>query len=242
MNRNLLHIILVILGIFSCKDEDQSINNDTSLATLVAQNKVKIDNVIACASGSADKNTITAYVYPRSEATDIRYFETNTVQDDKNKYQNYEEVSIVPTNFFNGYLKKFTRTINQEKWVIITFFENDSLHLSNPIRLKHLSKPTEFTDQVTVDNEMRAMPRFGWNDGIYKDNTIYFQVLSDQSGDFLSGTYTFETQFQYYKLDNVVLNITRETPPDLQPETLYNFTLMGVSEDNWVFVYIIVSI
>ena len=40
--------------------------------------------------------------------------------------------------------------------------------------------------------------------------------------------------FQYYKLDNVVLNVTRETPPALQLGMNYGFTLMGVSEDNWV--------
>jgi len=54
----------------------------------------------------------------------------------------------------------------------------------------------------------------------------------------LSGTYTFEQHFSYYVLDNVVLNITEETPPVLETATPYNFTLMGVSEDNWVNLFI----
>jgi len=148
-----------------------------SLAAQVRINAVEIDNVIACASSSnTDQNTIVAYVYPRSGATDIRYYETSGIDVDKSDYQEYRRIDIEPSDIFNGYLKKFTRFTTQEKWVIITFFENDTLHISNPIRLKHQSKPT----------------------------------------------------------DNVVLNITRETPPQLDPEQSYQFTLMGVSEDNWV--------
>ena len=73
------------------------------------------------------------------------------------------------------------------------------------------------------------------------DNAIYFQVISDTNDDFLSGTYTFEKSFQYYVLDNVVLNITRETPPQLATTQPYNFTLMGVREDNWVNLFIATS-
>ena len=51
---------------------------------------------------------------------------------------------------------------------------------------------------------------------------------------FLSGTYTFDTHFQYYNLDNVVLNITEGTPPNLTKGVQYKFTVMDVSEDNWV--------
>jgi hypothetical protein len=72
-------------------------------------------------------------------------------------------------------------------------------------------------------------------------DAIYFQVVSDDSDDLLSGTYTFETQFKYYDLDNVVLNVTRETPPDLIPDQTYGFTLMGVSENNWVNTFAQIS-
>ena len=34
----------------------------------------------------------------------------------------------------------------------------------------------------------------------------------------------------------MVLNITEETPPSLLSQEDYYFTLMGVSEDNWVNV------
>jgi len=36
----------------------------------------------------------------------------------------------------------------------------------------------------------------------------------------------------------VVLNVTRETPPDLILDQSYGFTLMGVSDDNWVNTFV----
>ena len=45
---------------------------------------------------------------------------------------------------------------------------------------------------------------------------------------------TYENQFQYYDTSNVVLNITEENPLELTIDNSYKFTLMDVSEDNWV--------
>lgn len=234
--------IFIAFLLVACGDNDNAetvILDTTNLADLVAQNDIEIDNVIACASGSKiNENDVIAYVYPRPGVTDIRYYETSEVDVDKNEYQNYTRVDIASTDFFNGYLQQFTRTTTVENWVIITFFEDGKLQLSNPIRLKHKTRPTEFTDEVTVNNDVEVMPLFSWDDGVFDDNAIYFQVISDTNNDFLSGTYTFEKSFQYYILDNVVLNITREIPPQLDVTQPYNFTLMGVSEDNWVNLFI----
>jgi len=224
---------------YGCSSDEGVSEEDTSLASLVSLNEIEIDNVIACASGSkTNENDIIAYVYPRPGVTDIRYYETSSVDEDKNEYENYTRIDVELMDFFNGYLKKMTRTTTDEKWVIITFFEDGKLQLSNPIRLKHKTKPTEFTNSVEVNNEEEAMPLFSWNDGVFDDNKIYFQIISDTTNELLSGTYTFEKTFQYYVLDNVVLNITRETPPVLDRSQEYNFTLMGVSEDNWVNLFI----
>ena len=57
------------------------------------------------------------------------------------------EVSAPLSNIFNGYLKKFEIGATEEKWVIVAFDEGGKIHLSNPIRLKHLSKPTEYLPQ-----------------------------------------------------------------------------------------------
>lgn len=231
--RNIFAYTTCIFLWYSCQ-KDETLVEDT-LAELTSAIPFKVDNVIACASTSdTDTNTIFAYFYPRPGASDFRYYETASIEDDKNDYTKYRQIDIVPTDLFNGYLKKFSRTLSQEKWVIITFLENEELHLSNPIRLKQNTKPTEFTDLLEIELATMGMPVFTWKDGIYQHNKIYFQIISDMENDLLSGTYTFDTTFQYYTLENVVLNITRDIPPVLQASQEYKFTLMGVSEDNWV--------
>ncbi len=237
--RNIKYILIALLGVACSRDggddlDDVAVIN--TLSDLVALNDIQIDNVIACASGSENPEEVIAYVYPRPGATDLRYFETVNVTVDKNDYSEYFEVSLPIEDFFNGYIKTFTRQTVEEKWVIISFFESGILHLSNPIRLRHKTQNTQFTDQITIEEPKMGMPLFNWNNLADNKNAIYFQVVSDATDELLSGTYTFEEQFQYYILDNVVLNITLETPPILIPETTYGFTLMGVSEDNWVNV------
>ncbi|MCF6223082.1 MAG: hypothetical protein L3J34_05070 [Flavobacteriaceae bacterium] len=106
--------------------------------------------------------------------------------------------------------------------------------MSNPIRIKHVLKPTVWTEDVSIDHTQTGMPIFNWINNEFGDNAIYFQVVSDSQNSLLSGTYTNENQFQYYNTSNVVLNITTQTPPELIIGTSYNFTLMDVSEDNWV--------
>ena len=67
------------------------------------------------------------------------------------------------------------------------------------------------------------------------DNIIYFEVVADSLGNLVSGTYTYDKHWKFYDLSNVVLNIHDVTPPpELTPNAKYKFTLMGVSEDNWV--------
>ena len=122
----------------------------------------------------------------------------------------------------------------RESWSVVTYEANGILYISNPIKLKHQTKPTEWNSEVIIDKTSTAMPNFIWEDGQVKENAIYFQVLRNAANDLLSGTYTYDKFFQFYKLDNVVLNITREAPEGLELNKEYGFTMMGVSEDNWV--------
>jgi len=73
--------------------------------------------------------------------------------------------------------------------------------------IKNNTKPTEWSESVTIDLEDSLMPKFIWEDGIIPENVIYFEVISNEENDFISGTYTFDTLFQFYKLDNVVLKV-----------------------------------
>ncbi len=217
---------------------EDAIEENISLQAVIENEEVVIDNVIACAASNEDPSVVSVFVYPRDGATNIRYFETEDTATDKNNFSAYSLVEPPVLDVFNGYLLKFEVRPSQEKWVIVSFEEEGKVHLSNPIRLKQQSKPTEYLPQnVMVNTEMVSMPLFNWQDGSFDDTKIYFHVVSDVRNNLLSGTYTFEKQFQYYKLDNVVLNITEEAPPILQEDVAYNFTLLAVSEDNWVNLF-----
>lgn len=229
-----LVIALLILG--SCSTDAENILAPTLDSTL-ASKEVVVDNVIACAASNADDDLISVFFYPRPGTTNFRYFETEDVSFDKNDFENYIPVEFPIRDVFNGFLKKFEVPTINEKWVIVAFDEGEKTHLSNPIRLKQNSKPTEYiTQNVSVDASTN-MPNFMWEDGRYNDTKIYFHVVSNTTNNLLSGTYTFERNFQYYNLDNVVLNVTQKTPPTLNSGTSYNFTLLGVSEDNWVNLF-----
>lgn len=228
--------LIILALLFSCGNDDEAtpVRALVDLDVLVAENTVARDSVIACASGSENPDEYIVYAYPRPGVEDIRYFETDSIGVDPNDFSNYSQVDITEEDLFNGYLIQFTRQTVEEKWVIISFFENDILNLSTPIRLKHQTQNTIFTEEVSIDQAQLGNPLFDWNSITHSEDIIYFQVISDANNDLLSGTYTFEPQFRYYELDNVVLNITRETPPNLIINDDYQFTLMGVSIDNWV--------
>ncbi|WP_397445233.1 hypothetical protein [Polaribacter sp. R77954] len=192
-------------------------------------------NVIACAA-SADGNTKLTYVfyYPEEGATDIRYYEANSVNVDENDLSNYRKYIASPEDVFGGKLQRFSRSSENESWSIITYVLEGKLHISNPIRLKNATNATIWQETVTIDNSESLHPIFTWSNFGRTDNDIYFQVISDKDDVFISGTYTNDAYFKYYDTSNVVLNINTETPSDLVLEDTYNFTLMAVSEDNWV--------
>ena len=228
------YLPVLLLLLYSCGENDDSTRQIVSLDVVVPQNVIAQDSVIACASGSQNADEFITYLYPRPGVTDIRYFETETDNVDENEYANYQQIDLEKEDVFNGYMNKFTRQSVEEKWVIITFMENGILNLSQPIHIQHLTANTLFTDQITIDQSVQGSPLFDWTPLVNAKDVIYFQVVSDTTDELLSGTYTFESQFRYYDLNNVVLNVTRETPPALISDQSYGFTLMGVSDDNWV--------
>ncbi len=228
----LFKYISIFLVLASCTNNDEI--NDNSLSTYILNNTIEIGAVIACAASDEITNDVLVFYYPEIGASNIRLYETIDTETDKNEFSNYFKTETEPLPFFNGYLGKIIRTTSTEKWVIITFELNNEIKMSNPIRTKQITKPTIWTENVTINQNEVGMPIFNWINNEFGDNAIYFQVVSDSQNSLLSGTYTNENQFQYYNTSNVVLNITTQTPPELIIGNSYNFTLMDVSEDNWV--------
>lgn len=225
-------LILYFLLIGCSTDKEETAN---TLQSAIGNMETVLDNVIACAASNENDGLVSVFLYPRNGVSNIQYYETASADVDKNDFSVYNLGNAPLFDVFNGYLLRFEVEVLAEKWVIVSFNENGKIHLSNPIRLKQIAKPTEYLPQnISVDKTEVTIPVFSWQDGTYDDTKIYFQVVSDAENNFLSGTYTFEKTFAYYQLDNVVLNITRDDPPELQTNTIYSFTLLSVSEDNWV--------
>ncbi len=192
-------------------------------------------NVIACsASAKEDSNLVYTFFYPRTSNYDFKYFVTDSVPNDEKDLSLYKPENLVLENVFQGYLKRFVHPNPNAKWSIVTFLNSQTYSQSNPIQFKHLGKATEWTDQVQMDLSDKLKPKFSWDDGRIKENAIYFQVISDDEGNLLSGTYTTDKHFTYQDSSNVVFDINRTWPSDLIAGEDYNFTLMAVSLDNWV--------
>jgi hypothetical protein len=222
-----------LMTVVSCSN-NENVRNDDNLLSYLESKTFETGAVIACAASDEDTNDVLVFYYPEESATDIRLYESIDVEIDPNEFSNYRIVNEASTPFFNGYLGKFTRNLISEKWTIVTYEFNNSIKVSNPIRLKQSSKPSVWSEDVIIDQSLAAMPKFTWMNNAFGDNAIYFQVISDTQDNLLSGTYTYENKFQYYNTSNVVLNVTTQTPPDLITGNFYKFTLMDVSIDNWV--------
>lgn len=239
--------VLAVFSIVACKKEKTEPQPTPSkgLQLYVDQNAgLEKDDLIACAGGTTTsflgdtQNPISVFFYPEAGATDFRYFETNSIDVSNSDYNNYEEKSYNLTSLFNGTMRKFDHPVlSDERWGIVTFKTNGKLHICNPIRLKASVAPTADISSIVQVTENGTTPHFDWTAENEPNNVIYFSIVSDQAQNLLSGTYTYDKFWTFYDLSNVVLNVTPTANPTLQSSTTYDYTLMGVSEDNWVHTF-----
>lgn len=238
MNFKTFFCLVVVSLFFIACSEDTEVTVPRNLQEYIDTiSNEEFGEIIACAA-SANANTNLAYIfyYPEEGASNIRYYEADSLNVDPNVLANYRRQSLEIEDVFGGKLQRFTRSGAEENWCLVTYILDGKLHKSNPIRLKNTSKSTVWTDQVTIDYTTSLAPKFTWTDNAVGDNDIYFQVISEtEDNNFLSGTYTKDNFFQYYDLANVVLDINEEEiPPTLEMDNEYKFTMMDVSADNWV--------
>ena len=242
MIRTLFLCTMALVIFASCSKEETPILTDdlTLQKYLDINNDLEIDELIACAGGKPDgflgqaQSPSSVFFLPIEGAFDFHYFESTQV-DDPNNLSLYKTKTLEHIPVFNGFLRRFLNTqFEGERMGIVTFRTPGKLHMCNPIRQKNNVKPTEINESLLVLEENGLNPKFIWQDGTIEENAIYFQVISDENNNLISGTYTFEKDFTFYDLDNVVLNVTPTENPTLESGKNYKFTLMGVSLDNWV--------
>lgn len=231
-------LVLFLIPLFFACSEDNDVTTPRNLEEYMATfSNQDFGNVIACAA-SANGSTSLSYIfyYPETGATDIRYYEAESLESDPNDFSNYRRETLDITDVFGGKLQRFSRSNSEENWCLVTYVLDGILHKSNPIRLKNATSSTVWTDDISIEYTTQLEPKFTWTNIVNTADKIYFQVISETEDDnFISGTYTEETTFQYFDTSNVVLNINvPETPSNLAIDTEYLFTMMAVSEDNWV--------
>jgi hypothetical protein len=187
------------------------------------------------ASSSSSESLSYIYYYPLVGFSEMRYYEMENTSLDKNNFSNYRRKDLTDAAAFGGKLRRFSRTDSKvESWCIVTFVVDEVLYKSDPIKFKNVSRPTEWGTDVVIEYPETLKPKFTWLDGTYLENTSYLQVFTDSKSSFLSGTFTTEKTFQYNNTSNVTSTINLATPTTLIFDTEYKFTLMGISDDNWV--------
>ena len=237
--RNLIFISALVF-IFSCQREP--VLQENVLAEYIELNSnLEAGDIIACAGGKegglfgiANEPT-SVFFLPVEGATDFRYYEAENVSDSLD-FSKYFRKDLVDEPIFNGFLRKFNNLpFTGERMGVVTYRTPGMLHTCTPIRQKTTIKPTEVNADLATVIENGVTPTFNWEDGMIKENVIYFHAILDQEENLISGTYTFDRHFQFYDLSNVVLNVSPTTRSQvLQENANYKFVLMGVSIDNWV--------
>jgi hypothetical protein len=242
--KNLISLFALSFLIISCskKEADVLLIPVNTLDYYVNQNKdLERDILIACAASEKPENTnnnVSLFYYPVDGAYEFNYFEAKDGNIDPNDFTQYiKKLPEIPLPVFGGFLMRYPFTFdNSEPLAIMTYKSDGKLHICDPIKMKQDSKPTIYASQlITIDLTSPTEPVFSWETDSDTETVIYFQVVSDSLGNLISGTYTYDKHWKFYDLSNVVLNIHDvNPPPELTPNSKCKFTLMGVSEDNWV--------
>ena len=243
--KNLIFISILLL-VVSCDEDNNRVLDENVLSDyLEINNSRELADLVACAGGKEDgllgsiDEPTDVFFYPIEGATEFRYFEAENVADSTD-FSKYIAKDLMSEPIFNGYLWKFNNTpFEGERMGVVTYKTEGKIHACTPIRQKTTTKPTEVNFELGNVIENGVTPKFTWEDGTIDDTVIYFQIISDSENNFISGTYTIDNEFTFYDLSNVVFNITDTTSvPTLEPKKDYKFTMMSVSEDNWVNLFL----
>ncbi len=239
-------VVLLTMCMGACAGDGEHPLPVGSLAALVQELGLPIqrDSLIACAASGqhgflqeASNQPVSVIYLPVPESGETWYFETQGPVADKTDLSHYQQQTLETRPILNGFLRKFIHPGGSgETQGIVATVSNGKLFLSNEIAIKSADQPTDFNPgDISIDVTDPLMPGFEWQASVRGQDAIYFHVVSDAQNNLISGTYSLDRSFRFYDLSNVVLNINDTDPaPGLQSGEDYTFSVMAVSEDNWV--------
>ncbi len=244
-----LGILLLATCMGACSGDGEEPLPAGSLAALAEELGLPIqqDSLIACAASGqhgflqeSSGEPVSVIYLPVPGSGETWYFETNGPVSDKTNFREYQQRNMEDKPLLNGFLRKFAHPGSAAETIgIVATVNNGKLFLSNPINIKMAEQPTGFnTTDMSVDLTEPLMPDFTWPESTQGEDAIYFHVVSDAGNNLISGTYSYDRNFRFYDLSNVVLNIHDTDPaPQLLPNEAYTFSVLAVSLDNWVNAY-----
>jgi hypothetical protein len=182
---------LTCISIFSCS-QDTDISIARNLQQYMNENLNVEENAVFACAANAPSNTSLTYIfyYPEAGASDIRYYELTDASLDKDNFMNYSRESLGSEMTFGNKLGRFSRSGSSENWCLVTYKINEVLRISNPIKLNNTSKSTVYSNDVIINYKTTLEPNFTWEDSTTNESINYFQILTDEAQDFISGTYT----------------------------------------------------
>lgn len=239
---NLLFLISILALACNDGDDPQVQNFQEYLDEQVGL--TQHNELIACAAGGqvgfledAEK-PLNMFLKPHWKGIkELKYFVSSSADIDSSDFSQYKEQSEQAIDVAGGFLKRFPlEKPTDDFWAIVSYIAEDTLWHCKPVKYKMNSKPSEFLDpNIQVDQSSKLEPSFSWAEGSIDENIIFFQLLTEKGGETICGTYTTDTNFKFYDLSNVVLNVTHpDMMPSLEENKEYELVLMGVSNDNWV--------
>lgn len=232
-------IVLVLVSTFNCvKDESVPIvfTRTTFLNLDVSDEIYQRDAVYAFgASNNEDDDVTDIFVVFEENAEDFKFYETGVADVNPNDLSNYLFKEFQPSIILDNGLLQYKRRSDDPQWIIVTYRIDGIIKLSSPILVKSNTQPTVYSNTIDVSQDSSLNPTFNWEAIATENHTFFFESMHRIADEeLLSLTFTDDSNFTYFDLSNVTLNLSQLTPPELEFGNNYRFEVMQIDLDNWV--------
>lgn len=236
MKRTLVIIIVTVLT--SCiKDDSVPIvfEDIVILGNELGDNLYQTDAIFAFAANDQTESAHTnIYTVIENGATDIKFYESDYPNINSQDLFSYKLMEIQPSLINDAKVKTYRHTFLRDEWIIMTYKIDNKIKLSSPVRINNLFHPTNFIEAVNIDQDLNGSASFNWDVQSYDANAFFFEIMKDDNSQVLSLTFTNDSNFQYFNLANVTLNLSENTPPSLEQGRNYDITILDIGLDNWI--------
>lgn len=222
--------LLILSSLISCSEKESLKGH---LLEDISGENVVYNNVVACAASSDSGLFTSVYFYPRPGATDYQLYESVSSGGGSDDFENFFRIITFAEEIF-GKLRQYSIVSRQNTRYVVSYKENDQIHLSSIIFNKGFDFPTRWGMPIEQDTTLKNQAKFSWDQvGI---SNIYFQLIQNKEEEAISGTYTSDLFFDYEDQSNVVFDINEGVIQDsLIVDDNYKLTLMAVGPENWVY-------